>query len=413
MPGALDSSEPLTLACRLTPPGEGGISLIELSGPRAPEILDTLFSNPRKHRASTMRPGRLLYGRLLKEGETLDEVILDCVRLSPQPAFVVNCHGGAVAAARVMQALSAAGARPCSSEERAEAMRAQGMMDAIQAEAAEAIPRAPTLRAVAHLLDQSGGALAVAIETLRGAAARADWATTSCGVERLLETAAFGRALTSPPRLVLAGRPNVGKSTLANALLRYDRMIVHHEPGTTRDTVEELLSIGELPFLLADTAGLRDSENAIEREGVERTRRALRRAEVALLLFDASAPLQEEDIQLLSGELPERVVPVLNKCDLPGAISVNPIREKTGRDPVAVSAARGEGIGELEERIVKVMWPAPPARGQAILFTERQEKLMRAAKEAAAGRSVERFLEALDMLCGGHGNGDLRLLSSD
>ena len=395
-----DATKSPTLACRLTPPGEGGISLIELSGPRAPEILDKLFSNPRKHRASTMQPGRLLYGRLLKEGETLDEVILDCVRLRPQPVFTINCHGGAVAAARVMQALAAEGARPCSPEERAEAMRALGMMDAIQAEAAQAVPLAPTLRAVAHLLDQSGGALAAAGEALRSAALRSDWSAAARGVERQLETAAFGRALTTPPSLVLAGRPNVGKSTLANALLRYDRMIVHHRPGTTRDTGEELLSIGELPFLLADTAGLRDSEDAVEREGVERTRRALRRADVALLLFDASEPLQEEDLRLLSGDLPERVVPVLNKCDLPRAVRADAIREKTGRDPVEVSAAREEGIGELEERIVRTMWPAPPARGQAILFTERQEKLMRAAKEAAEGRDAASFAEALNALYG-------------
>jgi len=404
---------PLLLACRLTPPGEGGIGLIELAGPRAPEILDKLFSNPRGHHASTLRPGRLLYGKLIKEGETLDEVILDCVALRPQPAFIINCHGGAVAAARVMRALAAEGARPCSMQERAEARRALGVMDAIQAEAEQAIPRAPTLRGVAHLLDQRGGALAAAIETLRGAALRADWPAASSGVERLLATAAFGRALTTPPSLVLAGRPNVGKSTLANALLRYDRMIVHSLPGTTRDTVEELLSIGELPFLLADTAGLRDAGDAVEREGVERTRRALERADVALLLFDASEPLREEDEALLSGPLPARLVPVLNKSDLPLMIRAETIRQKTGREPVAVSAVQGEGIAELEERIVQEMWPSPPARGEAIIFTERQEKLMRAAKEAAAGRSAERFLEALDTLRGGSANGNVRSAITD
>lgn len=394
------STRPDTLVRRLTPPGEGGISLIELAGPDASTILGRLFSSPSGRGTSSMPAGKLLYGKMLRHGETLDEVILDCVQLQPEPVFIVNCHGGAVASERVVQTLLDEGAALCSAERRIEALRARGDVDAVRSEAEEAIPRAATITAAAHLLDQFEGALSAAILQARAAAVRGDWTCASRIVEQLLSTAAFGRGLLDPPMLVLAGRPNVGKSTLANTLLRYDRMIVHPLPGTTRDTVEELVNIGGLPFRLADTAGLRHSRDAVEREGVERARRALKEADAAVLIFDASEPLSEEDFRLLAATLPDRVVPVLNKCDLPRAAQVEAVSRRLDRQPVEISAARGEGIAELEADIVKAVWPARPARGEPVIFTERQERLLQTAHATASSRKATEFAAALDELVG-------------
>ncbi len=348
-----------TLACRRTPAGEGGISLVELSGPDSVAILDRLFQNPRGVRVAQMTPGRLLYGRLVRDGVPLDEVLLECVQSGGGGVFVINCHGGALAAQRTMSALAGAGARPARENEYLARQRRLGLLDRIQEEAASRIPRALTLRAAQMLVAQHEGALAAVRDDLlrRAALQPADWPWIEERLRRLLATAAFGRGMVRPPRLVIAGRPNVGKSTLANALLRFDRMLVHPEPGTTRDMIEEGLSLRGLPFTLVDTAGLRKARSEIEREGVRRGAQALRRADVALLVFDASVPLQEEDRRILARGGTRMRLPVLTKSDLPAAVPPGLIEENTGRRPVVVSAASGAGLGELEERILGATYP--------------------------------------------------------
>ena len=391
-----------TVACRLTPVGEGGISLIELSGPDSAAILDRLFRNPRGVRAAQMEPGRLLYGRLVRDGAPLDEVLLECVQAGGRGAFVINCHGGALASQRTMAALTAEGARAVREKEFLARQRRLGLLDRIQEEAAQRIPRALTLRAAQVLIEQHEGALAAARDELlrrAGPEARpADWAWIEERLRRLLATAAFGRGIVRPPRLVIAGRPNVGKSTLANALLRFDRMLVHPEPGTTRDTIEEVLSLRGLPFTLVDTAGLRQAQSEIEREGVRRGAQALRRADVALLVFDASVPLQEEDRRILARDGTRMRLPVLNKSDLPAAVPAELIEEKTGCRPAVVSAVTGAGLGELEERILGAAYPLMPAKGEAVLFTLRQERLVKAALQAAQRRDRARLAAAMDAL---------------
>jgi tRNA modification GTPase len=384
-----------TLACRLTPVGEGGISLIELSGPDSVAILDRLFQNPHGVRVAQMEPGRLLYGRLVRNDAPLDEVLLECVQAGGHGVFVINGHGGALASQRTMAALMAEGARPAREREFLARQRRLGLVDRIQEEAAQRIPRALTLRAAQVLIEQHEGALAaVRDELLR----RTDWPWVVERLRRLLATAAFGRGMVRPPRLVIAGRPNVGKSTLANALLRFDRMLVHAEPGTTRDTIEEGLSLGGLPFTLVDTAGLRAAQSEVEREGVRRGAQALRRADVALLVFDASVPLQEEDRRILARSGTRMRVPVLNKSDLPAAIPARLIEEETGCRPMVVSALSGAGLGELEERILRAAYPQMPAKGEAVLFTLRQERLVKAALRAAERKDRARLAAAMNAL---------------
>ena len=386
-----------TFACRLSPSGEGGVGLIELQGPRSAEILQRLFVNPRGRRADAMTPGRLLYGKLFRQGEFLDEVLLERAPDEEAPAYVINCHGGAVAGRRVVDALIAEGAVCLTWAERLAIRCRQGALDALQARAAELLPGALTLRAAAMLLDQYHGALSVAlrqiIATLRQGGDSA--APMQC-LRDLLRTAPFGRALIDPPTLALAGRPNVGKSTLGNALLRFERMIVHPRPGTTRDTIEETLAIRDLPFRLVDTAGLRAAEDAVEADGVERSLAALRLADIALLVFDASVPLQPEDRRALQAAA-GRVLPVLNKSDLPRVLDSAEIRRLTGLDPVPVCALTGAGLPALEKALVALAYPHIPPRGAPVLFTAAQETALRQALELLERRDAAgaiRMLEA-------------------
>ena len=385
-----------TVACPLTPPGEGGISVIEVSGPDALAMVDRLFRSPRGLRAKAMAEGQLLYGTLHRGGEMLDEVILACVEIGPPATVEINCHGGALALKRVLEALLAEGAVTAAESERLARLQRLGRMDRIAVEAAERIPRAPTLLAAGVLLDQYRGALTKALERLAGeAGVGSHWSHIQEHVECLLRSEGFGRGLTDPARVVLAGRPNVGKSTLANALLRFDRVIVHHVPGTTRDTIEEVFAIHGVPFVLVDTAGLREARNEIEREGVLRGKAELGRADVAVLVFDGSQPLQREDALFLDAGLPARVVAAVNKCDLPQVVGPAEIAERTGCRSVQVSGTRAIGIGPLEQEILNAAYPLRPPKGAAVIFTARQGQELREALEAAKGRDPTRFLAAV------------------
>lgn len=383
------------VACRLTPPGEGGISLIELSGPEATSILESLFQSPRGLRVADGGPGRLLYGRLVRERVELDEVIVECAGSRGDRRYVVNCHGGPVAVRRVMAALAAEGAREAPWRE---AVSAAGL-DAVQREAAGLLPSALTLRGVRMLLEQYGGALTVSVAEARGRAERGEREGAREILEGLLQTASYGRGLVEPATLALIGRPNVGKSTLANALLRYERMIVHAEPGTTRDAVEELLAVREIPFRLVDTAGIRETGHEIEKEGVTLSVEALRRADVVLLLLDASAPLGPEDLRLLTARSLRRI-PVLTKGDLPAVVAAAEVAALAGASPVRVSATTGAGMEALEERIVAEMYPVVPVPGAAVVFTARQEQCirdaLRACEEERRDDVVRHLVRAVD-----------------
>jgi len=386
-----------TTVCLLTPPGEGGIGVIEIRGPRAAEMADTFFRSPRGLRVAEASEGQLLYGRLVRDDETLDEVVVACVARGGQAVLEINCHGGAVASSRVVDAMVSAGARVTTAAERLDAMRKSGLLDGIAAEAAALIPRAPTLLAAAVLLNQFRGALGRAVKEIsRCVEETADWNAIRARLESLLATARFGRGLTEPCRVVVTGRPNVGKSTLSNALLRFERMIVHAVPGTTRDTVEDLFSVAGVPFVLVDTAGIRDADDAVEREGVERARAAAQDADLTVLVIDGSEPLTGEDDVLPSRRPVRPRVVALNKADLPLRAEVNEIALQTGAPVVSVSATMGEGIEELERCILEAAYSTRPEAGVAVVFTARQEECLTQALAAAKARNAEGVSRALD-----------------
>jgi tRNA modification GTPase len=386
-----------TLVGRLTPAGEGGISVVELIGPSAAAVLDPLFVSPRRIRASEMQEGRLAYGHLWRDGVMLDEVLLECVRLGPEPVFAVNCHGGAVALRNVMNGLVAEGAERAGWEQLLDRRRELGLLDAVQCEASLAIPNALTLRAARALLDQYRGALATAIREVRSLLDASKGDAAAENIRTLLVTGTYGTGLVAPPRLVIVGKPNVGKSTLGNALLRHDRFIVHETSGTTRDTVEEHFAVEGVPFLLTDTAGIRASQDEIESEGVRRSHEALAEADVALLVFDASRPLDEEDEKLASGARGGKMVFVLNKSDLAEATGVAEFLKPLGADAVRVSALTGAGLEELERRLLKTACPVLPPPGAPLCFTPRQKALL---EESLTELQDGRGEKALGILAG-------------
>jgi tRNA modification GTPase len=274
----------------------------------------------------------------------------------------ITCHGGPATVERILAAFEAEGVRRAGAAELLERGVETGALDRPRAEAWTLLPGARTELAARVLHDQAEGALSAAIARM---ARPAD-------AERLLATAPLGLALAVPRRVVLAGSPNAGKSSLFNALLREDRAIVSALPGTTRDPVREIGAIEGVPLEFVDTAGLEPPQDPLERASIERTRRAVAEADVILFLFDAEAGARGSELTFLEQLGHRRVVLLVNKVD---AGSKKPLLAA-----LPVSAKTGEGLDEVRRKILHALEARPRHEpGTPVVFTPRQERLLREA----------------------------------
>jgi len=366
-----DGCAPAALAAILTPIGEGGIAVVSVVGPGAFDLAGRLF---RPHSTSAAKPDvrQLHYGHIVDDGEVVDEVLVRLVPAEDAPGgeatVEVNCHGGVVAVQRVLACFVERGARVIDPE----TMLARRAASRIAGEAALALTRAATPLAVEALLDQQAGALDHALTELPWEApARVEEA-----LRELLATERLGRALSVPPRVVLVGPANAGKSTLFNALAREDRVIVCPTPGTTRDAVRAEVALGGIAVWLTDTAGERRPASAIERDAIARSRSSAAQADLVLLVLDASAPQAVPLDSFLAAA--ERRLLVLNKADLGLAPWARALP-----DPIIISASRGDGLDQLTQRIVEALvGDAACQPGCPVVFTARQADLIRQALDA-------------------------------
>ena len=384
-----------TIAAIATPPGEGGIAVIRVSGPDAIAIAGRVF-RARAGGDATLHTGYTVrYGRFVdaQTGEMADDGLLTVFRgphsYTGEDTVELSCHGGRATTSRVLQLTLEAGARLAEPGEFTQRAFLNGRMDLAQAEAVADVIRARTEEArrlarrqldgalsqtVARLKDDLVGILAAIEVTIdfsdevgelehegileRIAAARQ-------GVERLLQTAGRGRILREGLHVAIVGRPNVGKSSLLNALLRQERAIVTPIAGTTRDLVEESASIGGLPVVLVDTAGIRETQDVVERIGVARAQNAAANADVVIFVLDAATEFTAEDAAIAAHLETTDNVPVLvalNKCDLTTAReptscpAIETLRANLQRriEFCYVSAQTGEGLEALEGKLVNM-----------------------------------------------------------
>ena len=431
---------PDTIAAIATAPGAAALGIVRLSGPDALEVADRIFLGERK--PLKMKGFEAAYGWVVAGEEKLDEVVLLVMR-APQSytredMVEITCHGGPVTLRAVLDAALAAGARLALPGEFTRRAFLNGRIDLSQAEAVAALIASETEVAARAALRGVAGELGSRIDDLRLSLLEAlalleaglDFAGEDiefiprdklkermqdalARLEKIAAAAKTGKILSAGVRVTIAGRPNVGKSTLMNALLERDRVIVTPHPGTTRDVIEETVNLGGAPVRISDTAGMREAQGEIEREGIERTRKAIAEADLVLVVLDGSAPITDYDLAILAETKDRERILVVNKIDLPLAIGA--LENVAAESPTKISAKSGQGIKELREKIIQKIWKGRAATEDALVSTARQlgllsdcsESLRSALSTEASGLSEEfiasslrRAIEALSQLTG-------------
>ncbi len=366
----------MVVAC-LTPPGRAAIATLGLAGPAAWEAARALFRpRPPQSLPATPHAGQFWLGRC--GDDVADEVVL-AVRES---TLEIHCHGGRAVVEMLVTAFSTRGVRAGTWQE---FLRHTSVH--LRAEAAIALAHAATTRTAAILLDQYQGAFAGAVADVLAALERGETLVASALLGKLARWSALGRRLTEPWRVAVAGAPNVGKSSLVNALAGYQRSIVSPTPGTTRDVVTARIAVDGWPVELSDTAGLRDGAASLEGQGIAQARETAAAADLCLWVLDASAePIWPEQKR-------QNVRMVVNKVDLPAAW----ILDRAG-NAVRVSAATGEGLADLCAALAQWLVPEVPPAGAAVPFTPSLCDAIEAAErhfDAGAAAEARRVLRAL------------------
>jgi tRNA modification GTPase len=398
-----------TIAAISTPFGEGAIAVVRLSGGRAVAIADGIFQSKKK--PSQLPPRVQQFGKIAGEAGVIDDVMLTVFRApasyTGEDVVEISGHGGILVTRRLLRLLLDRGARLAEPGEFTQRAFLNGKMDLTQAEAVMDLIRAQTDLALRAATEQLEGRLGRKIREIRekllgllahveafidfpdedidpdtGETLLKNLDAVRKDVAALLRTADQGKILREGVRTVICGAPNVGKSSLLNLLLGYERAIVSERPGTTRDTIEEVINLRGIPLRLVDTAGLRESPDEIEREGIERTRAQVERADLTLRVFDASAE-EHEDTKT------QREILILNKVDVGEHASWR------GAEGVRISCKTGAGMEELAEEIFRRVMGGGAAVGDAsVAINARHQACLKSAAqfcEAARKAIVDRL----------------------
>lgn len=421
--------EETTIAAIATAPGEGGIGIVRISGSQAADVADALFHTKKIKSFHEAEPYRLYFGHVVRKDQRVDEGLAVYMKAphsyTGEDVVEIQIHGSTEALRETLELALENGALPASRGEFTKRAFLNGRLDLTQAEAVMDIIEARGSAALSQAESHLSGALSRFVKMSRDELTdlitklevTIDYPEEDLedltneqigegldGIEKslssLLKRSEEGRIIKDGLRTAIVGRPNAGKSSLLNALLQEDRAIVTDIPGTTRDTIEESIKIGGVPLVLMDTAGLRETDNKVEKIGIERAKKSMEQADLVLAVIDGSLPLEKEDKELLSSLKGRKSMVILNKYDLPQEVDEEEIKALAGDAPVvSLSARYGSGMEELEEALRRLTETQDRDAGRRLFLTNlRHVDLVKKALEAVR-RAQESLQDGMPADC--------------
>lgn len=420
-----------TICAIATPIGEGGISIIRISGNDSLDMASSFFKPKNNQDIRSMKTYTMRYGNIInrENNEIIDDVILSYMKgpysYTGENVVEINCHGGVVATNRVLNEIVKAGARLSEPGEFTKRAFLNGKIDLSQAEAVIDIIRAKTELSMKSAMIQSKGALSKEIGELRkyllNVLALIEYTVdfteddediiddnllfqikegvnkTIERIKKLLKNADEGKIIRDGLNIVIVGKPNVGKSSLLNALLKEKRAIVTDIPGTTRDIIEEYINIDGIPVRIIDTAGIRDTEDTVEKIGVERSKEKIQESDLVILMMDSSRNTTDEDKLIIDAVKEKKYITLLNKIDLDRKISDDIIDDLA--NIVEISAKNQMGIDNLKDKIKELFFDGEiDSESLIISNTRHKQALYRALKDCTTALEKIQLNEFLDLI---------------
>lgn len=413
-----------TIAAISTAPGVGGIGIIRVSGQDAIEIVDKIFRSMGKKSLLEVSTHTIHYGHIINQNnEVIDEVLVMLMKgpktFTREDVVEINCHGGPVPLDAVLMEVLRNGARLADSGEFTKRAFLNGRIDLAQVEAVMDIIEAKTELSLSQAINQLEGKLSKKIKEYQDVLIQiiarievsidypeydedeaisigfeADIIELNKELKELLKTADTGKLIREGVKTAIVGQPNVGKSSLLNALLEENKAIVTDIPGTTRDVVEAYLNIEGIPYQLLDTAGIRETEDIVEKIGVERSRTSIQEADLVLMIIDSSRDLDLEEIEIIESLKYKKVIYVLNKTDLNPLITQEMLMKYAGDSKiVSISAILQNGLDELRRtmKAFVVRGEASVSKGATISNRRQKEALVKAIV------SLDKVVDTIDM----------------
>lgn len=418
-----------TIAAISTPRGEGGISIVRMSGQDSLNILEKIF-RPKNKKVSELKNYSINYGHIIDNEHIVDEVLVSIMKApntyTREDIVEINCHGGFLVTEKVLEVVLKNGARIAEIGEFTKRAFLNGRIDLSQAEAVMDIITAKTELSMKSAMTQSQGRLSTEINNLRKEAldilalieyavdfteddeepdetipvkVKEDVITLRGKVNNLIDTADEGKLIRDGLSMVIVGKPNVGKSSLLNALLNEKRAIVTDIAGTTRDVIEEYINLDGIPVRLVDTAGIRETEDVVEKIGVEKSKEKINEADLVILMLDTSRELDEEDKEIIDYIKDRKYIVLLNKVDLDRKLSSEIVDNLENK--IELSAKTGFGIDDLKSKIKDLFFNGSiDAESVMVTNTRHKEALYRASENldgALNGLNNNEFLDLVSI----------------
>ena len=393
-----------TIAAIATAPGEGGIGIIRISGEKSLQVAQSIFKSKSGKMIKDYNARTLIYGTVVDNEKVIDEVLVAYMKgpnsYTAEDVIEINCHGGFISVKKILELILSKGVRLAEAGEFTKRAFLNGRIDLSQAEAIIDVIKSKTDMAHEVAQSQLEGSLAKKIKDLRMNVTEVlahlevsiDFAEEDVEeityqtleekalelrneIKKLYDTAESGKILRDGLKTVIVGKPNVGKSSLLNSILGENRAIVTDIAGTTRDVFEEFVNIKGIPLKIVDTAGIRETEDVVEKIGVEKSRESFSTADLVIMVLDASRKLSEEDMEILESLKNKKTIVLLNKMDLEPQIELEKIEEfVNSEDIIKISALKLQGIEELQVKIEAMVYHGSVKNSSNLMITNSRHK---------------------------------------